>query len=124
LRVVTTRARALRGNPTDAERLLWRHLRLRQVGGYRFRRQRPVGPYFVDFVCLEKRVVVEVDGGQHRQQQLYDARRDGWLRAEGFTVLRFWDDEVLKQVENVKQVIWEALSTPSSILPRNGGEED
>jgi very-short-patch-repair endonuclease len=73
---------------------------------------------------LEKRVVVEVDGGQHRQQQVYDARRDGWLRAEGFTVLRFWDDEVLKQVENVKQVIWEALSTPSSILPRNGGEED
>lgn len=124
MRVVTTRARELRSYPTDAERLLWRHLRLRQVGGYKFRRQRPIGPYFVDFVCLEKRVVVEIDGGQHRQQKLYDARRDGWLRAEGFTVLRFWDDEVLKQVENVKQVIWEALSTPSSILPRNGGEED
>jgi very-short-patch-repair endonuclease len=73
---------------------------------------------------LEKRVVVEVDGGQHRQQQLYDARCDGWLRAEGFTVLRFWDDEVLMQIENVKQVIWEALNAPSSILPRDGGEED
>jgi very-short-patch-repair endonuclease len=73
---------------------------------------------------LEKRVVVEVDGGQHHQQRLYDARRDGWLRAEGFTVLRFWDDEVLKQVENVKQAIWEALGVPSSILPRGGGEED
>ena len=124
MRVATTRARELRSNPTDAERLLWRHLRLRQVGGYKFRRQRPIGPYFVDFVCLEKRVVVEVDGGQHGQQRLYDARRDSWLRAEGFTVLRFWDDEVLKQVENVKQVIWEALSAPSSILPRGGGEED
>ena len=124
LRVVTTRARELRNYPTDAERLLWRHLRLRQVGRYKFRRQRPIGPYFVDFVCLEKRVVVEVDGGQHRQQQLYDARRDGWLRAEGFTVLRFWDDDVIKKVENVKQAIWEALSAPSSILPRGGGEED
>ena len=124
MRVVTTRARELRNYPTDAERLLWRHLRLRQVGGYKFRRQRPIGPYFVDFVCLEKRVVVEVDGGQHRQQQLYDARRDGWLRAEGFTVLRFWDDDVIKKVENVKQAIWEALSAPSSILPRGGGEED
>ena len=124
MRVVTTRARELRSYPTDAERSLWRHLRLRQVGGYKFRRQRPIGPYFVDFVCLEKRVVVEVDGGQHRQQQLYDARRDGWLRAEGFTVLRFWDDDVLKKVENVKQAIWEALSAPSSILPRGGGEED
>jgi very-short-patch-repair endonuclease len=124
LRVATTRARELRSNPTDAERLLWRHLRLRQFAGYKFRRQRPIGPYFVDFVCLEKRVVVEVDGGQHHQRRLYDARRDGWLRAEGFTVLRFWDNEVLKQVENVKQAIWEALSAPSSILPRNGGEED
>ena len=68
--------------------------------------------------------MVELDGGQHREKQSYDARRDGWLRAEGFTVLRFWDDEVLKQVENVKQAIWEALGAPSSILPRGGGEKD
>jgi very-short-patch-repair endonuclease len=122
LRVATTRARELRSKATDAERLLWRHLRLRQIGGHKFRRQRPIGPYFVDFVCLKKRVVVEVDGGQHRQQRSYDARRDAWLRAEGFAVLRFWDDEVLKQIENVKQAIWEALSAPSSILPRGGGE--
>jgi very-short-patch-repair endonuclease len=73
---------------------------------------------------LEKYVVIEVDGGQHRQRRLYDARRDGWLREKGFTVLRFWDDEVLKQVENVKQAIWEALGAPSSILPRDGGEEN
>ena len=124
LPVITTRARELRSNPTDAERVLWRHLRLRHIGGYKFRRQRPIGPYIVDFVCLGKYVVIEVDGGQHRQRRLYDARRDGWLREKGFTVLRFWDDEVLKQVENVKQAIWEALHAPSSILPRDGGEEN
>ena len=73
---------------------------------------------------MEKRVVVEVDGGQHAEQLDYDSKRDSWLRAEGFSVLRFWDNEVLTLVENVKQVIWDALSAPSSILPRDGGEED
>ena len=124
LRAGTNRARHLRSNPTDAERFLWRHLRLRQFGGYKFRRQRPVGPYIVDFVCLEKRVVIEVDGGQHSERRSHDARRDAWLNKEGFTVLRFWDHQVLKQVDDVKQAIWEALKTPSSILPRGGGEVD
>jgi very-short-patch-repair endonuclease len=124
LRAVTNRARYLRSNPTDAERILWRHLRLRQVGGYKFRRQRPIGPYFVDFICLEKRVVIEVDGGQHSEQRSYDDRRDAWLKKEGFRVLRFWDHEVLRKIENVKQVIWQALRAPSSILPRDGGEAD
>jgi very-short-patch-repair endonuclease len=124
LQATTRRARKLRRNPTDAERLLWRHLRLRHFGGYKFRRQRPIGPYIIDFVCLEKRLVIEVDGGQHSEQRSYDARRDAWLKKEGFRVLRFWDQEVLKQVESVKQVIWAKLSAPSSILPRGGGEED
>jgi very-short-patch-repair endonuclease len=123
LRAATNRARHLRSNPTDAERILWRHLRLRQVGGHKFRRQRPIGPYFVDFVCLEKHIVVEVDGGQHSEQRTYDDRRDAWLTKEGFHVLRFWDHEVLREIEHVKQVIWQALSAPSSILPRSGGEE-
>src|SRR5262245_62342304 len=122
LPVITTRARELRSNSTDAERVLWRHLRLRQIGGHKFRRQRAIGPYIVDFVCLEKHVVVEVDGGQHNKHQKYDARRDGWLRGKGFTVLRFLDDAVLKQVENVKQAIWEALCAPSSILPATGAK--
>jgi very-short-patch-repair endonuclease len=70
-------------------------------------------------------VVVEVDGGQHNQQKSYDAKRDAWLRAEGFTVLRFWDHEVLTQINEVKQAIWKALSAaPSLVLPRGGGEED
>ena len=118
------KARELRNNPTDAERFLWSHLRLRQLGGHKFRRQQPLGDYIVDFACLEKRVVIEVDGGQHAEQTDYDSKRENWLRAEGFTVLRFWDHDVLMHVEDVKQVIWEALSAPSSILPRNGGEED
>jgi very-short-patch-repair endonuclease len=120
-----SRARELRSNPTDAERTLWGHLRLRQIHGCKFRRQRPVGPYIVDFVCLEKRVVIEVDGGQHNKQKAYDDKRSAWLRSEGFSVLRFWDHEVLTQIDNVKELIWHALSAaPSSILPRNGGEED
>jgi very-short-patch-repair endonuclease len=74
---------------------------------------------------LEKLVVVEVDGGQHNQQKSYDAKRDAWLRAEGFTVLRFWDHEVLTQINQVKQAIWKALSAaPSLVLPRGGGKED
>jgi len=124
LPVIKTRARELRSNPTDAERVLWRHLRLRQIGGYKFRRQRPIGPYIVDFVCLEKKLVVEVDGGQHSKQKASDDRRDSWLRSEGLTILRFWDHEVLTQLDDVKQVIWDELNVaPSSILPRDGGEE-
>ena len=70
-------------------------------------------------------MVVEVDGGQHNQQKSYDAKRDAWLRAEGFTVLRFWDHEVLTQINQVKQAIWKALSAaPSLVLPRGGGKED
>jgi len=107
-----TRARELRSNPTNAERTLWRHLRLRQIHGHKFRRQRSIGPYIVDFVCLEKKVVIEVDGGQHSRRNSYDGKRDTWLRAKGFRVLRFWDHEVLTQIDDVKESIWQALNTP------------
>ena len=103
------KARTLRNNPTDAERLLWQHLRLRQIGGYKFRRQQILGPYIADFVCLEKRLIVEVDGGQHSEQVGYDARRSRWLEAQGFRVLRFWDHEVLRDIEAVKEVIARAV---------------
>jgi adenine-specific DNA-methyltransferase len=84
-----------------------------------------MGPYIVDFICLEKKLVIEVDGGQHSNQKVYDDRRTSWLQSEGLTVLRFWDHEVLTQLDDVKQVIWNTLNTtPSLILPRNGGEED
>jgi very-short-patch-repair endonuclease len=84
-----SQARALRKNPTEVERLLWRHLRFWQLDGYKFRRQQPLGSYIVDFACLEKRLVIELDGGQHTEQADYDSARDAWLRAEGFLILRF-----------------------------------
>ncbi len=102
-------ARELRRNPTDAERMLWRHLRLRQFEGYKFRRQQLLGRCIVDFVCLEKRAVVEVDGGHHSTQVLYDENRSTWLESQGFRVLRFWNHEVLKDIDAVKEVIWQAL---------------
>ena len=106
----TIKARELRKNPTESEQTLWKHLRLRQLGGYKFRRQQPLGPYFVDFVCLEKRLIVEVDGGQHSEQVAYDSERTARLEAQGFRILRFWNNEVLKEIEIVKEVIAEALA--------------
>lgn len=116
------KARELRKNSTDAERHLWQHLRLRQINGDRFRRQRPAGPYILDFVCLEKRVAIEVDGGQHNEADSRDRERDEWLRKQGFVILRFWNHEVLNQIEVVKEVIWKTLNeTPSLVLPRERG---
>src|SRR5262249_49556234 len=121
----TTQARKLRNNPTDAELALWRQLRLRQFGGYKFRRQQSLGPYIVDFVCLEKRLVVEVDGGQHNEHAVYDAKRSAWLEAQGFHVLRFWNHEVLQQIEAVKETIARALGCFGPLLnpPPQGGRK-
>ncbi len=106
----TERARTLRKNPTKAKQALWRPLRLRQLDEHKFRRQQPLGAYIVDFVCLEKRLIVELDGGQHAAQADSDAGRTAWLEAQGFRVLRFWNHEVLKEIEAVMEVIREALS--------------
>lgn len=105
----SSKARQLRANLTDAERKLWAHLRLRQIEGHKFRRQRPIGPYIVDFVCLERLLVIEVDGGHHMQRASLDARRDAWLASVGFTVLRFWDNQVLNEMAAVTETIAEAL---------------
>ena len=107
---------------TDAERHLWQHLRQRQFAGHRFRRQMPIGSYIVDFVCLERRLIVEIDGGQHQEQHDYDERRDGWLVEQGFRVLRFWNNEVLSQTEGVLTRILEGLQEvpPTPALPRKG----
>ena len=103
-------ARRLRQNATDAERALWRHLRAARLDGHKFRRQAPIGRYVVDFVCFEARLIVEVDGGQHAAQQRQDAQRTVWLAAQGFRVLRFWNTEVLGEVEAVKEVIGRACA--------------
>ena len=98
--------RALRNNMSDAEQALWHLLRGRQISGLKFRRQHPFSNYILDFVCLENRLVIEVDGGQHGEQAGYDENRTQKLQAAGFRVLRFWDNEVLKEMESVKEKIW------------------
>lgn len=98
-------ARALRHRGTDAERHLWRYLRRRQLSGWKFRRQHPLRGYIVDFICLDARLVVELDGGQHLEQADYDARRSRTLNAAGYRVLRFWDDDVLIRTTAVLEAI-------------------
>ena len=105
-----SRARELRKNMTNVEALLWRHLRDRQLGGSKFRRQHPIGPYYVDFVCSEKKLVVEVDGGQHATNQEEDTKRSQYLAEKGYRVLRFWNHEVLTEVEAVQEAILSSLS--------------
>jgi len=82
-------AKSLRINQTDAEQRLWYHLRAHRFMDLKFKRQKPMGRYVVDFVCMERRLIVEIDGGQHTEQVAYDQQRDAWLRGEGYTVLRF-----------------------------------
>ena len=112
-----TRARALRNNPTEVEKLLWRQLRIWQLDGYKFRRQQPLGNYIVDFVCLEKRLIVELDGGQHAEQSDYDTKRDTWLSEQGFTVLRIWNNDVLNNLEGVTERIVETLKDSPFLSP-------
>jgi very-short-patch-repair endonuclease len=105
-------ARQLRWNATDPERLLWKHLRRRQIDGFRFRRQRPFGPYVCDFVCLEAKLIVELDGSQHVERTDYDAQRDAFLRSCGYRVLRFWNGDVTANTTGVLDTIFEALRRP------------
>jgi very-short-patch-repair endonuclease len=120
-----TRARELRKNMTEAERILWKHFRLRQFAGHKFRRQQPIGQYIVDFVCFESRLIIEVDGSQHSEDNINDAGRTEWLQAHGFRVLRFWNNQVLAETEAVKEKIFETLAgpllTPHLDPPPQGG---
>lgn len=92
--------RSLRRSLTDVERRLWKALRSAQLADYKFRRQHPIGPYVADFACLSARMVVELDGGQHNESA-HDAVRDAYLRAEGWRVLRFWNNEANTNIEGV-----------------------
>lgn len=97
-------ARHLRKNMTEAERLLWRHLRAHRLCGEKFRRQHPIGPYIVDFMHCGARVIIEADGGHHNGSAS-DAARDTWFQSRGFTVLRFWNNEILQNIDGVLEVI-------------------
>ncbi|WP_431858459.1 endonuclease domain-containing protein [Azospirillum sp.] len=107
----TTRAKSLRRSSTDAERLLWSALRNQRLNGLKFKRQQPIGRYIVDFICFERGLVVEVDGGQHGPQ--IDAARTAYLEAAGFRVLRFWNPEVLTRLDDVVATILAAAEDPS-----------
>jgi very-short-patch-repair endonuclease len=104
----TVRARALRGRMTNAERKLWFALRDRRFASFKFRRQVPVGPFIADFICYSARVIIEVDGGQHADSSV-DRRRDNWFGAKGFLVLRFWNNDVLSNLEGVLISILDTL---------------
>jgi len=119
-------AKNLRKRITDTERLLWQNLRAKRFLGLKFRRQEPIGAYIVDFVCFEKKVIIELDGGQHalRAEMENDSRRNHWFDSQGYTVLRFWDNEVLENMQGVLEVIWKNCSNhpPLNPLPSREGK--
>ena len=122
---VRVRARALRSNQTDAEALLWSRLRSRQVGNLKFRRQRPIGPYFADFACMEIGLVIELDGGQHAHEAdgNYDRKRSDAMATLGFHTLRFWNHEVLIETTAVLEKILQVAQTLTPALSRSRERE-
>ena len=102
-----TRARILRTNVTDAERMLWYHLRARRFQNLKFRRQVVVGNFIVDFICHTEKIIIELDGGQHLEQKRYDYERTQYLKTNGFSVIRFWNHEVLNDVNSVLEKLFE-----------------
>ena len=116
-------AKTLRKRSTDTENILWRSLRAKRLQGLKFRRQEPIGKYIVDFVCHEKKIIIELDGGQHSEESGNDQERDEWLRSQGFRVLRFWNNDVLSQTEEILEIILKkCLESPSpSSPPVKGG---
>ena len=104
----------LRKNMTDAEQKLWSHIRKKQLNGYKFRRQQPIGPFVVDFVCLPKKLILEIDGGQHNSEECIktDNQRTIYLASKGFTILRFWNNEIF---DNIQGVLEQIINTLNSI---------
>ena len=103
------RARELRKNQTATEKFVWSRVRREKLGGYKFRRQHPLGPFIVDFVCLERKLVLELDGGQHAANVEYDQRRTAWLEERGYRVFRLWNFEVPREWEAAADRIWQLL---------------
>jgi very-short-patch-repair endonuclease len=109
------RTRVLRRNQTDAEKLIWYHLRNRRLAGHKFRRQHPIGPFIADFVCIERCLVIELDGGQHAMNVEADKQRSMYMESKGYKILRLWNNQVLKNTQAVIEKIWKTLesNTPS-----------
>ena len=111
------RAKTLRQGQTDAEGLLWHYLCNKQLDGYNFRRQQPIGPYIVDFACMSRKLVIELDGGQHAGQHTYDKKHDDYLRGKGYRILRFWNNEVFQNCMDVLEAVYQALVGPPPHQP-------
>ena len=122
---IRQKVKQLRSNSTDAERNLWAHIRNRRLEGWKFRRQLPVGQYIVDFACPELRLIIEIDGGQHAEQVIYDLSRTKILQSKGYRVVRFWNNEVLGNIEGVLEALTLTLSQRERELsPSPPGERD
>lgn len=111
-------ARQLRKNMTDAERWLWGVLRCEQLHGFKFRRQAAIGDFVVDFVCFARKLIVELDGGQHAEEEakIYDANRTAWLNSQGFRVVRFWNQDEFENLDGITDVIWKSLEETNQPL--------
>jgi len=109
---LTELAKNLRKKSTDTENYLWLFLKNRQIEGIKFRRQEPLGRFILDFVSYDRKIVIEVDGGQHNLDKDKDRARDRWLKSQGYEVIRFWDHDVLENKDVVLEVIREKLLTP------------
>ena len=107
--LLNERARDLRSRSTDAEHRMWYFVRSRRLKGYKFVRQYIVGPYIVDFICREKKLIIELDGSQHADAVIYDQERTYYLESQGYRVLRFWNNEVLNNINGVLEMILESL---------------
>jgi very-short-patch-repair endonuclease len=114
-------AQQLRKNQTRAEWILWQKIRRRQLAGFRFQRQVPIGKFIADFMCYEAKLIIELDGGQHADDdaKAYDANRTAWLQEQGYKVLRFWNNQVLNQIESVIETILQEIP-PSQPSPARG----
>ena len=117
---LTPLAKKLRRDSTEAERALWRYLRAHRLNGLKFKRQHPLGGYIVDFVCHEARLIIELDGGQHQERASADADRTRYLESCGYQVVRFWNDEVLKNMEGVLESILRSASPSPQPSPVKG----
>ena len=128
VRSIVATARKLRRSSTDVERKLWHRIRDKQIEGFRFRRQRPIEKYIVDFICLDASLIVELDGGQHAESVVYDEKRSAFLESLGYRVLRFWNSEVIENIEGVLERLREALLltrfNPTLTLPLAGEGTD
>jgi len=115
------KARNLRRNQTDAELALWQLLRAKRMKGLKFRRQHPIPPYIVDFICTERKLIIEEDGGQHANAVEYDQKRTTFLESKDYTVIRFWNNKILSNIEGVYEVLLKHLEKPIPSTQRGEG---